>query len=179
MPPISQINISSRRPCISTVSSQRPYTHWHNQALHCSPVCYLSNQDPPKTAPKTSSPLSPLTCHSAFLYRPPDWIFLSFFLLFSSDICSIQRLHHGTTIVLFSTHILVLTCHIFGGFGILAPDLNLDIFWDFFSKFSTEYTHLSFFYYYKSQIYYKSKCPYKFNLRHAIITDDLTEVQCL
>ena len=94
-------------------------------------ACLLSvkSRSPPKTAPKTSSPLSPLTCHSAFLCWPPDWIFLSFFLLFSSDICSIQRLHHGTTIVLFSTHILVLTCHIFGGFGILAPDLNLDIFW--------------------------------------------------
>ena len=117
------------------------HTHWHNEALHCSAIlvaCLLSvksRSPPPKTAtrhPRTSFPLSPLACHSAFLSGDlaTGFNLSELFRPFQTcDICSIQvstiPLSHS---LLVSTHILDRPCHIFVPLGISAPDLNFDVF---------------------------------------------------
>ena len=105
--------------------------------LYWSPVCYLSNQDRPprkrpQDTPRTSFPLSPLACHSAFLSSDlaTGFNLSELFRPFQTcDICSIQAstipLSHS---LLVSTHILDRPCHIFVPLGISAPDLNFDIF---------------------------------------------------
>ena len=118
------------------------HTHWHNEALHCSAIlvaCLLSVKSRsapprkrPQDTPRTSFPLSPLACHSAFLSGDlaTGFNLSELFRPFQTcDICSIQAstipLSHS---LLVSTHILDWPCHIFVPLGISAPDLNFDIF---------------------------------------------------
>ena len=82
--------------------------------------------------PRTSFPLSPLACHSAFLSGDlaTGFNLSELFRPFQTcDICSIQvstiPLSHS---LLVSTHILDQPCHIFVPLGISVPDFNFDIF---------------------------------------------------
>ena len=103
------------------------HTHWHNETAHLhtggrlSVICQIKipSSSSSWATTTTSFPLSPLTCHSAFLKRPPDSIFPSFFFLFSScDICSF---HNPPPLTFWSRPVTFST-------GISVPDLNFDIF---------------------------------------------------
>ena len=129
MPPITWINISSGLTCTHLMAwTIHSYTHTDTMRQHTSTLvaaCLLSvkSRSPSSSSwatTTTSFPLSPLTCHSAFLKRPPDSIFPSFFFLFSScDICSI---HNPPELTFWSRPVTFST-------GISVPDLNFDIFW--------------------------------------------------